>query len=171
MAYNKRKKMKNISILIPFVLLFFLCISLNSIAQSNNQSWLSNQNVCLEFDSLTNRLNIGDFYDNYRVGKQRFDYDIENQKLIILWYHNQTMFGYETEKAILNILKFNDEQLNLSFRKDKSRGALIELFGDSIVEFRKINQSCSEYYKPEFDYYLGIHIFRNYDIQGRYLDI
>lgn len=129
---------------IIFIVFTFPSIRSNSIAQSVNKSWLSVQNVCLEFDSLTNRLNIGNFYDNYKEGNQRFEYKIKKQNLIILWYHNQTMLGYVKEKATLNILTFNDNQLTLSFKKEKSRGALIELFGDSIVKFRKINLSCSE---------------------------
>ena len=137
------------------VILFIIICSSKASGQSIYGIWTSDTTKsCIEFDSLTGRMNIGDFYDDYNKVepslqyKQKFVFKIKNDKLKIVWTHGQNSFGTWIPKTYwLWIEKFTQDELWLSFLP-KNDGSLYELFGGARVLLRR-NESCKncrEYY-------------------------
>ena len=117
-------------------------------AQSINHIWLSEEsNSCLEFDSVSQTVDIGNF-NKYKEGKQRIKYKVRGNKLKIMWHENQTIFGYEKWVYWLTIDLLTDEKLSLTFLPVK-RNRIIEMFGGSTVVFKKSDIKCSDYYQAK----------------------
>ena len=133
----------------PIFFFIFLCtlllFSSNIEGQSINKTWLSSQNICLEFDSITCRLNVGNYYDSYKVGKQRFEYKVIDNKLKVIWYINQTIFGYQKETSWFKIYELSENKLILVFDGDPKRSGLVELFGGVSTEFSQSGKSCIDF--------------------------
>jgi hypothetical protein len=135
------------------LMMFFILINSfpdKLFAQSIHQNWISPETKsCIEFDSITGRLNIKDYYDNYKKRKQRFEYKIKGKQLKVNWYHDEKFYGFKKETIWLTINKLQNKELSLTIipSRQERKSGFIDLLGDSTVNFKQTEIGCTTFYK------------------------
>lgn len=129
------------------LLILFFLFTTNLFSQSISGNWCSEfKNSCIEFDSMTYRMNIGGWYDNYRTGRAKIVYSTRDSILKLIYFYNCNFIYCRRNKYSLKINKLTKNELSLSFLDSKRRNVLIESFGGKNVEFINCPTTCDDYY-------------------------
>jgi len=125
----------------------FLIISYKMKAQSLYKPWFSYENnICFTIDSSSNSIKINDFYDEKIYKKKRIKYKYQNEKLKIIWYSSQNLFGWKKDRYFLNVDKLTNDSLILTLLPNKYN-SLDEIFQERTVKFIAIPNGCDSKWK------------------------
>jgi len=133
--------------------LLSLPIALN--AHGLHGTWLSEGGTCMEFNP-TSRLLMLDpisWYGGWRYGRQRFEYVVRREHIVIAYFHDQTLLGWRKEWCRFRIDSLTQDGLRLELVDRKHGEAILELIGirEGYVTFRRSLVSCMEYGWPQRD--------------------
>jgi hypothetical protein len=138
-AGNVMCNFKRTQLFIPFLLLF-LSFKTISYAQKTNSSWYSDSTgTCIEFDSINNKMKIGDWYN--------LKYKVKDDLIKVELFTKPILFYMRREIYYLNINNLTNDNLVLTFIRSKNQNPLIESFGGESVSFKKCATSCESYFK------------------------
>lgn len=131
--------MKQTSTIILFSL--FLLFNNNLKSQSLSKSWYcSKSNLCFYIDSTAKCIRINE--NNGIDDCSRSRYKREGNILVVIMYHNQTIFGWQKSKTEFRIDKLTNDSLHLTLIKTKDL-ALLETLNikeqEQLLFFYKTN--------------------------------